>query len=62
MLKDHQASAVHQTLLQLVVEKVRKTYVPYSYDDVSEMLSSECAQEKRFKRQCLLKILSNVAS
>ena len=31
-----------------------------SYTDVSEMLSSEYAQEKRINKQCFLKILSNV--
>ena len=53
--KDHQVSAVHKTALQLVVD------IPSSCADVGEMLSSEYTQEKRINRQCLLKILSNVA-
>ena len=53
--KDHQASAAHKTALQLVVD------IPSSYADVGEMLSLEYAQEKRINKQCLLKILSNVA-
>ena len=54
--KDHQASlAAHKTALQLVID------IPSSYADVGEMLSSEYAQEKRINKQCLLKILSNVA-
>ena len=53
--KDHQASAAHKTALQLVVD------IPSSYADVGEMLSSEYTQEKKNNRQCLLKILSNVA-
>ena len=56
--KDHQASlAAHKTALQLVVN------IPSLYADVGqgEMLSSEYAQEKRINKQCLLKILSNVA-
>ena len=55
VFKDHQASAAHKTALQLVVD------IPSSYADVGEMLSSEYAQEKRINKQCLLKILSNVA-
>ena len=53
--KDHQSSATHKTALQLVVD------IPSSYADVGEMLSSEYAQEKSNNKQCLLKILSNVA-
>ena len=53
--KDHQASAAHKTALQLVVD------IPSSYADVGEMLSSEYALDKRINKQCLRKILSNVA-
>ena len=55
VIKDHQASAARKTALQLVID------MPYSYADVGEMLSSEYTQERRINRQCLLKILWNVA-
>ena len=53
--KDHQSSVTHKKALQLVVD------IPSSNADVGEMLSSEYAQEERINKQCLLKILSNVA-
>ena len=53
--RDHQSSVTHKTALQLVVD------IPVLYPDVGEMISTGHAKEKRDSRQCLLKILSNVA-
>jgi len=53
--RDNQSSAVHKTALQSVVD------IPASYPDVGEIVSTNHARDKKDSRQCLLKILSNVA-
>lgn len=52
--KNHEASASHKEALQVVI------LLPTTCSDIGDMLSKQHADMKKFNRECLLKVLSNL--